>query len=118
MKLIDANVILRFLLNDNKEQAENARKEIKKGACTRIEVLAEVVYVLTGVYGMNRKNVYECLSIVIEFVRIEDKEALKEALVVYKDTALDFVDCILVGRNHVLGEEVFSFDKKLNSKLI
>ena len=117
MKLIDANVMLRFLLNDNKEQAEIALLTIKEGACTRAEVMAEVVYVLKNVYGMSRDKIYDCLSTIIKVVKIEDKDAFQEALEVYKDTTLDFVDCILIGRNHILGEDIFSFDKKLNNKL-
>ena len=117
MKLIDANVILRFLLNDNREQAEVAKLTIKDGVFTRTEVMAEVVYVLTGVYGMSRDKIYDCLSTMIKVVKIEDKDAFQEALEVYKDTTLDFVDCILIGRNHILGEDIFSFDKKLNNKL-
>lgn len=34
-----------------------------------------------------------------------------------QSTSLDFVDCILIGRNKVKGEKIFSFDKKLNNKL-
>lgn len=117
MKLIDANVILRFLLNDNREQAEVAKLTIKDGAFTRTEVMAEVVYVLTGVYGMSRDSVYECLVTILKVVMIDDKEALREALEVYRDTTLDFVDCVLIGRNRILREDILSFDKKLNNQL-
>ncbi len=118
MKLIDANVILRFLLKDITEQAEIAKEIIKKGACTRTEVIAEVIYVLSSVYDMERGRIYECINVILNLVKVEDKEAIKEALKIYKDTTLDFVDCVLIGRNHILGEDVFSFDKKLNKQLV
>ena len=117
MKLIDANVILRFLLKDNTEQAEIAKDVIKKGACTRTEVIAEVTYVLDSVYNMKRTDTYKCLVAILDLVRVEDKKAIKEALEIYRDSTLDFVDCVLIGRNHILKEEVFSFDKKLNNRL-
>jgi len=45
MRLIDANVILRYLLNDHEEMSQKAKTVIMGGACTTVEVLAEVVYV-------------------------------------------------------------------------
>ena len=44
--IIDANVILRYLLDDDKYMADMAEKIIMNGAKTLPEVLAEVVYVL------------------------------------------------------------------------
>ena len=44
--IIDANVILRYILDDNKEMAEEAARVIQNGARTLPEVIAEVVYVL------------------------------------------------------------------------
>ena len=59
-KIIDANVILRYLLDDDKDMADIAEKIIMNGAKTLPEVLAEVVYVLSGVYKMQRSEVSEC----------------------------------------------------------
>lgn len=50
MPIIDANVILRYLLNDHPAMSEAAKETIVAGAQTTAEVLAEVVYVLKGVY--------------------------------------------------------------------
>ena len=52
MLAVDANVILRYLLDDVQEQAEAARRAIDAGAWTTAEVVAEVAYVLSGVYGV------------------------------------------------------------------
>ena len=118
MKLIDTNAILRFLLNDIKEQHDQARDIIKAGAFTTPEVLAEVAYVLTGFYEETRENVADSITKLLIDVHIENKEAVTEAIKLYHDTSLDFVDCVLIGRNHVLGDDVFSFDKKLNKRLV
>ena len=117
MKLVDANVILRYLLEDNDEQLEEAVKVIDEGAFTLPEVLAEVVYVLTKVYGLDRKSVCDALKLLLKDVNIENELVILEAISVYESTSLDFVDCLLIGRNQVLGETVFSFDKKLNKHL-
>lgn len=50
MKLVDANVILRYLLNDHQEMSQQAKAVIDSGAYTKPEIIAEVVYVLKGVY--------------------------------------------------------------------
>ena len=44
-KLLDANALLRYLLNDNQEQAVVVRDAVLEGAFTVPEVLCEVVYV-------------------------------------------------------------------------
>ena len=44
MEMLDTNMILRYLLNDNKEMADEAEKIIKEGSAqVSIEVIAEVV---------------------------------------------------------------------------
>ena len=53
MVMLDANMILRYLLNDNQEMADIAEQYLNDGdVSVTIEVLAEVVYVLKGVYSM------------------------------------------------------------------
>ena len=43
MPILDANVILRYLLGDIPDQAEKAKEAVMAGASTTTEVLAEVV---------------------------------------------------------------------------
>ena len=116
-KLIDANVILRYLLRDHQQMSEDARRIIENGAFTLPEVIAEVVYILKGVYKIER---HEIAGVLIEFlddVIVENQNVVKEALFLFSETSLDFVDCILIARHRVLGDEVASFDKKLNKML-
>ena len=54
MPILDANVILRYLLRDLPDMAEEAKAAVLSGASTTAEVLAEVVYVLAGVYNADR----------------------------------------------------------------
>jgi len=56
MVLIDANIILRYLLRDIEEQYIVACKIIDNGCCTTTEVIAEVVYVLLKVYKVQRTD--------------------------------------------------------------
>lgn len=116
-RLIDANVILRYLLKDHREMSEEARRMIEEGAFTLPEVIAEVVYVLGGMYRIERREIGETLTAFLDEVSIENQAAMCEALALYSDTLLDFVDCILIARHKILGDEIGSFDKKLNKML-
>ena len=58
MQKIDANIVLRYLLNDHEECSPLAREIIDKNIVeVPVEVLCEVVYVLTGNYEIDRKTV-------------------------------------------------------------
>ena len=117
MLLLDTNTILRYLLHDNKEQADKATEVIKSGACTTPEVLAEVVYVLSGLYKTSREDISWAIHCILIDIKVDNLKSLRYALGLYNQTSLDFVDCLLIAYHKVLGVEVFSFDKKLNSNL-
>jgi predicted nucleic-acid-binding protein len=116
-KLIDANVILRYLLKDHPQMSEEARQVIEEGAFTLPEVLAEVVYVLSGVYRIERTEIGRTLTDFLDEISIDNQESVQEALSLFSETSLDFVDCIIIARHRILGEDVMSFDKKLNRML-
>lgn len=117
--IIDANVILRYLLNDNKDMALKAKKVIDQGARTKPEIIAEVVYVLKGVvYQVPREDICSYIKIVLCFVECTDSEAVEYAIDLFARFKLDFIDCLLLSYNILYDEEIFSFDKKLNKKLI
>lgn len=116
-KLIDANVILRYLLRDHPQMSEIAKEIIEAGAYTIPEVLAEVVYVLKGVYEVGRIEIAQTLIEFLDEISMENQEIMCEALLLFSKTSLDFVDCILIARHKVVGEEIASFDRKLNKML-
>ena len=116
-KLIDANVILRYLLSDHPEYSEKARKVIAEGDYTLPEVIAEVVYVLKGVYKVGRDEISNTLIDFMDEVAIDNQEVITLALSLYAETTLDFVDCILIACHRITGVDVISFDKKLNKNL-
>ena len=116
-KLVDANVILRHLLRDVEEQSAQARIIIAGGAFTTTEVLAEVVYVLQGVYKVPRGRIAEALTALLGEVLTDHADVVEKALAIYAARSLDFVDCVLIARALILGDDMFTFDKKLNAAL-
>ena len=115
--LIDANVILRYLLNDVENMAKKSAEIIKFGAWTLPEVIAEVIYVLKSVYKIERKEIATAILELLKEIDIEHKKTVIETVKIFSETNLDFVDCILVAYKKIENAEVFTFDKKLNNKL-
>ncbi len=115
MLVLDANYILRYLLNDNKKMAKLAKDIILKKHCLILnEVIAEVVYVLSGVYKAPKDVIAATLTDLImleNFTLYESKTLMFKALIIYQSKNLDFVDCYLcaLGEKH----QIKTFDKKL-----
>ena len=111
--LLDANAALRYLLEDNQEQAEAAAEAIAGGAEVTVEVLAECVYVLAGVYHVPRSRIAESLGLLLDEVTCRRKNVAAAALGLYSGSSFDFVDCVLAAERQELGRDVVTFDKKL-----
>jgi len=119
LRVLDANAILRYLLDDVADQAVEVRGVVESGqAYTYPEVLAEVVHVLHGVYEVPRPQIARQLLVFLDEISVYDREMLEMCLRLYGESSLDFVDCVLVARNSALKENVMTFDKKLGKRLI
>ena len=120
MQKIDANVLLRYMLNDNAELSPKA-KEIIDGHIVEIpiEVLCEVVYVLTKYYKIDKKLVCSQLKYFFEQTQsiLYRREAILQGIEYFETSSLDFVDCILASYATVYKDEIHTFDTKLQ-KLI
>ena len=120
MQKIDANIILRYLMNDHTENSPKAKEIIEQNIVEiPIEVLCEVVYVLTGHYKIDRQKVSFELKRFFELTNctLPHQAAVLKGLEYFGKSNLDFVDCILAGYVDVDKDEVFTFDNKLK-KLI
>ena len=115
--LLDANAVLRYLIEDIPEQAELVAQAIERGAEVTIEIIMECVYVLEGFYGETRSFVAESLGILLDEVECRRRVVAATALGYYGGSKLDFVDCILAAEADAAHREVLTFDKKLNSLL-
>lgn len=114
-KLLDANAALRYLLEDIQEQSDCVAETIEAGAEVTVEVLAECVYVLSGVYYVSRSDIAESLGILLDEVTCRRKRVAAAALGLYSGSSFDFVDCVLAAEVSENGRETLTFDKKLQS---
>lgn len=112
-RLLDANAVLRYLLEDVQEQADLVAENIASGAEVTVEVLAECVYVLSGVYHASRSDIAESLGILLDEVVCRRKRVAATALGLYSGSSFDFVDCVLAAEVTEGGRSVLTFDKKL-----
>ena len=117
MKLIDANVILRYLLKEPQDQAEKAKAVIEAGAFTTMEVMAEVVYVLQKVYLIDRAKISKVVIRIAAELSFDEYDILLFAMELFQSRNLDFVDCVLVARSVLKQDGVFTFDKKLKAAI-
>lgn len=120
MKIADANIVLRYLLNDTEELEEKATEILEKNEVfLPNEVIAEVVYVLEKVYEVKNDEISDTLKELFEYDNIElsDLALLEAALDLYGNKQLDFVDTLLYAYNKVKGYRIYTFDKKLKKLL-
>ena len=111
--IVDANVILRYLLRDVPDQAESARGPIDRGCETTTDIVADIVYVPSAVYSVPRKKIFDVLTELLDIIYAEDFPTVVEALRLFGREKLDFADCLLLARNRIEGHEIITFDKKL-----
>lgn len=117
---VDANVILRFLLNDPPAMAEESArlfKAVADGHVTLIVddiIVAELVWVLKSFYQHTAVAIAQVLR---EFlaqpgIELSDKATLFQALFLFETKNVDFVDALVAARMQKDGPTaIFSFDK-------
>lgn len=117
--LLDANAVLRFLLQDNEEQFQYVKRIIRIENCyVTLEVLAEVCYVLEGLYQVSREDIISSFRKLNYDVVILNADVLLRALEIFdKPPKLDFVDCLLYGYKKEKSVDIITFDRQLQKKL-
>lgn len=123
-RLIDANIILRFLRRDEPTLAVRAKAlftEAQEGAffCYLDEVtIAEVIWVLTSVYKTKREEIAHGLEalFVQEWVANARKNTILQALTFYRMSTLNYIDCWLLAVSEEKHIPLETFDVKLKKR--
>jgi predicted nucleic-acid-binding protein len=108
---IDTNVLVRFLVRDDPEQFERARRLIKRerggGETVLISllVLLETEWVLRSRYNVAKAEIVAALSALLDAVELEfaDEPSVEEAVFTWRDSAAEFADCLINARHRALG---------------
>ena len=117
--IIDTNLVLRYLLRDHEGFYKEAEALFDKAFSGKKKVLlldtviAEVVYVLSGLYKVKRQEIAQVLKELLKAkgIRAVDKDGLFDALKIFAEKNLDFVDCLICAYGSRY--QVMSFDKKV-----
>lgn len=108
---LDTNVLIRFLVNDDEEQFERARRligrEVGNGESVLISllVLLETEWVLRSRYGISKTQIIAAFSALLEAIELqfEDEPCVEEALFTWRESTADFADCLIDARHRALG---------------
>ena len=120
--LTDANVILRFLLDDHPQLSSRAAAVFERVAAGEIRllipaaILAECVYTLKSFYRLDRAALVAGLLDVLALPGVEALEGrvLGEALRVFGAKNVDFADAYLHALSLDLSHPVVTFDRDLS----
>ncbi|NND64536.1 MAG: type II toxin-antitoxin system VapC family toxin [Gammaproteobacteria bacterium] len=117
---LDTNVLVRYLVSDDKKQAARAKVFIEKH-CTdehpgfiNVIVLCELTWVLAGAYKQSRAVIYKVIDQLLATAQLEimDADLVLMALKEYKDSKAQFADHLIAhvnaGRGHL---ETITFDQ-------
>lgn len=116
MKIIDANIILRYLLKDNLELHKKSVVIVETNHLfVPNEIAAEIVYVLEKVYGIPKKEINDVLGVLFarDNFKFVDREIILFSLKYYAEYNLDYADALLVSYYKIQKIDVLTFDKKL-----
>ncbi len=115
-KLLDSNLLLRFLLNDNTEQANAVQKLLE--SCTDELILtdvsiAEIIWVLTSYYKLPKQEVADKIKLLLALKTIyANKPVLFKALSIYQSTNVDYIDAYVAAyAEDEQAAGIYSFDK-------
>lgn len=119
---LDANVVLRFLTQDHPVHSKAATKLFEKAKEKELAleidavILAEVIYLLGGFYKQSRQDIASALLRLVSSAGIEldNRPTVINALLRYKNVAVDFPDAWLAAKAAESKNEAASFDKDLD----
>ncbi|MDD4273751.1 MAG: PIN domain-containing protein [Desulfobacter postgatei] len=121
MKGIDTNILVRFLVGDDHDQAKivyNLFKEVelnKNELFVPLLVVLELLWVLESAYNIERNNIIDSISdlILMPILKFEHLEAVQKFIIAAKNSKYDLSDLLIAHTASSYGcETVFTFDKK------
>ena len=120
-RIIDTNLIIRYLINDQPTHYKKARDFfdlVKLGKIKAIleqTVFTETILVLNNIYERPRDKISQTLSSLLSYKGIYnyEKEVLLDSLSIYSATNLHIVDCIILAKTKLQEIAIQSFDQEL-----
>ncbi len=118
MRAIDTSVLVRLLVRDDPDQVERAETFVASGAWVSHLALAESVWVLASVYGLNAERIITAVQMLLEHDRLvlQDGNVVEAALGAFRRRpGAGFSDCLIVEIARKAGHHpVGTFDRSIS----
>lgn len=120
MQAVDTNVLVRILVNDNKQMAQVklARQFAVRAKQLYIPqiVQVELVWVLASAYDLDKAEIIRILQHLEknDAYVLQNESMFSEALHLYQHNNVDFSDCLIFMESKNNNVEVSTFDKKFS----
>ena len=117
---VDANVVLRLLVGNPPDMAARARALFERMERGELELvldviaLAECVWTLQSFYKRTPAVIAPTMRelLLLPNLEVPERGLLLEALTLYEERGVDFVDALLAARLHSDGsDKIYSFDR-------
>jgi predicted nucleic-acid-binding protein len=118
---LDTNVLVRFLLRDDRRQAEAARAAIAGAVASGTPILVslltllETEWVLRARAGIGKRGVIALFKMLLEArdIVFDQEEVVEEALYTFENGRADFAECLMAAHYRRLGcDAMLTFDMK------
>lgn len=99
MRAVDTNVLVRLLARDDARQTRAAEEFVAPGAWVSHLVLAETLWVLESVYGLDAGARAHAVEMLLEHrdLTLQDPDVVGRALAHFRDRpSLGFSDCLVL----------------------
>ena len=118
MRAVDTNVLVRLIVRDDPAQVDRAEAFVARGAWVSLLVLAETIWVLKSVYGLNRQRIGTIVDMFMEHDRLtlQHEEVVRKARAAFEsEPSASFSDCLIVEAARKAGHvPVGTFDRVLS----
>ena len=119
MAALDTNVLVRYLVSDDKKQFKVAKEFIEGSASdgnlfVPISVVIELEWVLRSLYDLDKDSMLELFSRLLESseLKFQEEPSLEIALSLYSENNTDFADCLHAASAFTYGyTPLMSFDR-------
>ena len=121
MKGIDTNILIRFLVGDDKQQTKKVYNIFKKIELDKGElfvpllVILELIWVLESVYEISRTEILDSISelLLMPILKFEHQSAIQQFTTASFGNKYDLSDLLIAHSAKMQGcETVITFDKK------
>ena len=121
MKALDTNVLVRFLVKDDEQQAEAAYNKFKKAEADKqvlfipVLVVLETIWVLESVYTVKRQKILDAIEdlLLMPILEFESQPAVRSFVSSARENKADLADLLIGNSARFAGCEcVLTFDRK------